>query len=52
MGLSGIKQKLVDAMTSQATEHRENLQEEYNQKLEKIKSIVTQYFAKYEKHLY
>ena len=43
--------KLVDAMTSQATEHRETLQEEYSQKLEKIKAIVTQYFAKYEKHL-
>ena len=48
----GEVKKLVDAMTSQATEHRETLQEEYNQKIEKIKSIVTQYFAKYEKHLY
>lgn len=47
----GEVKKLVDAMTSQATEHRETLQEEYSQKLEKIKSVVTQYFAKYEKHL-
>ena len=33
----GEVKKLVDAMTSQATEHRETLQEEYNQKIEKIK---------------
>ena len=47
----GDVKHLVATMTSQATEHRETLQEEYSRKLEKMKGIVTEYFTKYEKCL-
>ena len=36
---------------AQATAHRENLQEKYDEKLAKIKDVCAQYFSKYEKHL-
>ena len=38
-------------MTSQATEHRETLAENYRIKLEKMKDVITKFFSKYEKCL-
>lgn len=37
--------------TNRASAHRETLQEKYDEKLDKIKDICSQYFSKYEKQL-
>ena len=42
---------LVTHMTSQATEHRETLQADYNKKLEDTKDVVSKFFNKYERFL-
>ena len=42
---------MVTNMTSEATEHREVLQRDYAEKLEKMKGIVTTFFNKYERCL-
>lgn len=41
----------VTNTTNRASAHRENLQEKYDEKLDKIKDVCAQYFSKYEKHL-
>lgn len=41
----------VTNTTNKASAHRENLQEKYDEKLDKIKDVCAQYFSKYEKHL-
>lgn len=41
----------VTNTTNKANQHRDNLQEKYDEKLDKIKDVCAQYFSKYEKHL-
>ena len=41
----------VLGVTSNASAHRETLQDRYDEKMEKIKDVCANYFAKYEKHL-
>lgn len=41
----------VTAVVNKSSAHRETLQERYDEKMDKIKDVCAQYFAKYEKHL-
>ena len=41
----------VLGVTNNATAHRETLQDRYDEKMDKIKDVCANYFAKYEKHL-
>lgn len=44
--------KDVTAVTEKAGKKSENLQKEYDGKLDKIKNVCAEYFSKYEKHLF
>lgn len=41
----------VVEVAKRSSAHRDNLQERYDEKMEKIKNVTAQYFTKYEKHL-
>ena len=41
----------VGRIDATAATHREEMQDKYNEKLQKIKDVCAQYFSKYEKHL-
>lgn len=38
-------------VTNKASAHRETLQDRYDEKMERIKTVCSEYFSKYEKHL-
>jgi hypothetical protein len=44
-------QNFVNSQTSEAQAHRDNLQEMYDEKLDKIKDTCAHYFTSYEQHL-